>query len=169
LATGGRCRSLLLAATGELDAAIECCEHALEEHARLPMPFERARTLLVLGQLQRRRGKRRNAEAAIAEALRSFEGLGTKLWAEKARMERARLGTHRGDRNQLTPSEQRIAELAAGGRTNRQVAAIMLVSPKTVEANLARIYQKLGIASRAELGRCLAEGRLNRSKPTNTV
>jgi DNA-binding CsgD family transcriptional regulator/tetratricopeptide (TPR) repeat protein len=169
LATGGRCRSLLLAATGKLDAAIECCERALEEHARLPMPFERARTLLVLGQLQRRRGKRRKAEAAIAEALSSFEGLGTKLWAEKARMERSRLGTQRGDRNQLTPSEQRIAELAGGGRTNREVAAAMLISPKTVEANLVRIYRKLEIGSRAELGRCLAEGRLTRSEPTKKV
>jgi DNA-binding CsgD family transcriptional regulator len=169
LATGGRCRSLLLAATGQLDAAIKCCERALEEHARLPMPFERARTLMVLGRLQRRRGKRRAADAALAEALRSFEILGTKLWAEKARTERARLGTHRGDPNQLTPSEQRIAELAAGGRTNKEVASALLVSPKTVEANLARIYQKLEIGSRAELGRCMAEGRLNTIEPTNKV
>ena len=53
----------------------------------------------------------------------------------------------------LTPSEQRVAELAASGMTNRDVAAALFISPKTVEANLSRIYRKLGIHSRAELGR----------------
>jgi len=168
MATGGRCRSLLLAATGRLDAAVECCERALEEHARLPMPFERARTVLVLGQLQRRRGKRRAAEAALSEAQGAFEMLGAKLWAEKARIERTRLGTHRGDPKQLTPSEQRIAQLAAQGQTNKEVAAALLVSPKTVEANLARIYSKLGIGSRAELGRSMAEGKLKVGALSNT-
>ncbi|MGB2920063.1 MAG: helix-turn-helix transcriptional regulator [Mycobacterium sp.] len=53
----------------------------------------------------------------------------------------------------LTASEQRVAELAATGKTNRDVAAALFISPKTVEANLARVYRKLGIRSRAELGR----------------
>jgi DNA-binding CsgD family transcriptional regulator len=56
----------------------------------------------------------------------------------------------------LTDSERRIAELAASGKTNRQVAEAAFVSPKTVEANLARVYQKLGIRSRAELGARMA-------------
>ncbi len=90
-------------------------------------------------------------------ALRSFEELGTVLWAAKARGELRRLGTQAGDASQLTPSEERVAELAARGLTNRQVAAALLVSPKTVEANLARVYRKLDIRTRAELGRQMAD------------
>ena len=58
----------------------------------------------------------------------------------------------------LTPSEQRVAELAASGKTNRDVAAALFISPKTVEANLGRIYRKLGIETRAELGRVIGDG-----------
>ena len=157
LATGARCRALLFAAAGDLEAAIEAGERAMTEHARLAMPFERARTQLVVGRLQRRQGKRRAARASLDEALRTFEELGTALWAGKARAELLRLGLHPGDATELTPSEQRIAELAAGGLTNRQVAAMILVSTKTVEASLARVYRKLDIHSRAELGRWMAQ------------
>jgi DNA-binding CsgD family transcriptional regulator len=55
----------------------------------------------------------------------------------------------------LTPSERRVAELAASGKTNRDAAAALFISPKTVEANLGRIYQKLGINSRSEVGRVI--------------
>jgi DNA-binding CsgD family transcriptional regulator len=156
LATGGRCRALLLAADGQLEAAVEAAERALSEHGRLAMPFDRARTLLVLGRLQRRQGRRRAARASLEEALRAFDEIGTSLWAVKARRELDRLGMRPVPAMELTPSEQRVAELAASGLTNREVAAALLVSPKTVEANLARIYNKLGIRSRAELGRRMA-------------
>ena len=159
LASGGRCRALLLAATGDLEAAIEAGERALAQHERLAMPFERARTLLVLGRLQRRLGKRRVARSTLEEALRTFEKIGTTLWADKARGELRRLGTHPERTAELTPTEQRIAELTARGLTNRAVAAALLISPKTVEANLARIYQKFEIRSRAELGRRMADAR----------
>jgi DNA-binding NarL/FixJ family response regulator len=88
----------------------------------------------------------------LREALSTFEELGTPLWAERARAELARVNvaTHGAE---LTPSERRVAELAASGMTNRDVAAALFISPKTVEANLSRVYQKLGIRSRAELGR----------------
>jgi DNA-binding CsgD family transcriptional regulator len=157
LALGARCRSLLLAAQGDLDAAAEAAERALAEHERLPMPFERARTMLALGQIQRRRRQKRAAAGALQEAARTFEEIGTLLWATRARAEFERvIGSPAGNTN-LTPSEQRVAELAASGRTNREVAAAMFISPKTVEANLARIYRKLGIRSRAELGQRIAE------------
>lgn len=122
------------------------------------MPFERARTLLVLGRLQRRKGKRRAARLSLEEAFRTFDELGTTLWAAKASDELRRLGMHAGQGGELTPSEHRVAELTASGLTNREVAAALLVSPKTVEANLARIYQKLDIRSRAELGQRMAHG-----------
>ena len=65
--------------------------------------------------------------------------------------------TGHGRRGELTVSEQRVADLAASGMTNQDVAAALFISPKTVEANLARIYRKLGIHSRAELGRLVAQ------------
>jgi DNA-binding CsgD family transcriptional regulator len=127
----------------------------MAQHDRLPMPFERARTQLLLGQLQRRRRKKESASAALGEALRTFERLGARLWAERAASELARVGAGLGYGADLTPSEHRVAELAAQGMTNREVAAELFISPKTVEANLARVYRKLDIRSRAELGRLM--------------
>jgi ATP/maltotriose-dependent transcriptional regulator MalT len=152
-AVGARCRAMLLAAQGDIQAANRAVELALTEHERLPMPFERARTQLLAGQLQRRQRQKDQAATTLREALTTFEDLNTRLWADRARAELARadVGTRR--MSSLSPSEQRVAELAASGMTNRDVAAALFISPKTVESNLARIYRKLGIHSRAELGR----------------
>jgi DNA-binding CsgD family transcriptional regulator len=153
LAVGARCRAMLLAARGDVDAATLAAQRAMVEHERLPMPFERARTQLLVGQLQRRHRQRDAAAVTLREALGVFEDLGTPLWANRARAEldRANVGSRRNA--ELSPSELQVAELAASGLTNRDVAAALFISPKTVEANLARIYRKLGIHSRAELGR----------------
>ncbi|HEX6351243.1 MAG TPA: AAA family ATPase [Candidatus Dormibacteraeota bacterium] len=156
LAAGGRCRALLLGAAADLTAAVTAAETALLEHDRLDMPFDRARTLLVLGTLQRRQGRRRAAAETLDTATEVFEALGTSHWAARARAEASRLGLQPGQATALTPTEQRVAELAGTGRTNREVAATLGISPKTVEANLARVYQKLDIHSRAELGRRMA-------------
>jgi DNA-binding CsgD family transcriptional regulator len=118
----------------------------------LPMPFERGRTLLVLGLLQRRRNERRRAHETLERALVVFEEVGAPLWAGRTRSELRPLGGRPTSRVTLTPGEQRVAELAASGLTNRQVAAALFISPKTVESNLARAYRKLEIRSRAELG-----------------
>ena len=85
--------------------------------------------------------------------------MGSPLWAERARAELARTNVAPGGGLELTPSEQRVAELAASGMTNRDIAATLFVSAKTVEANLTQIYRKLGIRSRAELGRLMGEQR----------
>ncbi len=153
MAVGARGRSMLLAARGDLDGASAVAARAIAEHDRLPMPFERARTLLLLGQLQRRQRKKESASASLQEALDIFERLHVPLWADRARAELARANVGPRQSGQLTPSEQRVAELAASGMKNRDVATALFISPKTVEANLARIYRKLGIKSRAELGR----------------
>lgn len=152
LAVGARGRAMLLAAQGDLVAATSAAERAMLEHDRLPMPFERARTLLLLGQLQRRQRKKDTSVTTLREALNLFEKLDTPFWVDRARaeLERSSVGRKRGAG--LTPSEQRVAELAASGMTNREVAAALFVSAKTVEVNLTRIYRKLGIRSRAELG-----------------
>lgn len=157
LALGARCRALLLAAQGDLGAAVDAAERALAEHDRLPMPFERARTLLTLGQIQRRRRQKRAASAALQNAVGVFDGLGISLWAARGRAELDRVIARPRTGQELTASEWRVADLAATGKTNREVAAALFISPKTVEANLARVYQKLGIRSRAELGRRMAE------------
>jgi DNA-binding CsgD family transcriptional regulator len=157
IAVGARCRSAWLAATGDVAAATRMAEHAMAEHERLPMPFERARTLLLLGQLRRRQRQKETASATLRDALGVFETIGTPLWADRARAELARTNVAPTQAFALTPSEQRVAELAASGMTNRDVAAALFISPKTVEANLGRIYRKLGIKSRAELGRIIRD------------
>src|SRR5581483_9881388 len=142
LATSARCRGLLLAAQGELEAAERRLEAALHEHARLPMPFERARTLLALGLLRRRRNQRRRANESLTQALAIFDQLGAPLWAARARGELRPLGGRPTSRVALTPAERRVADLVGSGLTNRQVAAALFISPKTVESNLARVYRK---------------------------
>jgi DNA-binding CsgD family transcriptional regulator len=153
LAIGARCRSMWLAAQGDIEAAADKAHEAMGEHDRLPMPFERVRTQLLLGQLQRRQRQKERSRATLREALRAFETMGTPLWADRARAELARADAVPTRDHALTPSERRVAELAASGMTNKDVAAALFISPKTVEANLARIYRKLGIKTRAELGR----------------
>jgi DNA-binding CsgD family transcriptional regulator len=156
LSVAGRCRGMLLAARGDLPAAERAAKEAMEHHDRVLIPFERARTQLLLGQLQRRQRKRQAAEASLRGALDTFERLGTPLWADRARADLVRItgGTRTA---MLAPSEQRIAELAATGMTNRAIGAKLFISPKTVETNLSRIYRKLGIHSRAELGRWVSD------------
>jgi DNA-binding CsgD family transcriptional regulator len=155
LAVGARCRSMWLAAQGDVEAAADKAHDAMAEHDRLPMPFERARTQLLLGQLQRRQRQKDASTRTFREALESFETMGSQLWADRARAELARTKVAPTHDLALTPSERRVAELAASGMTNRDVAAALFISPKTVEANLARIYRKLGIKTRAELGRVI--------------
>jgi DNA-binding CsgD family transcriptional regulator len=151
LVLAGRCRGLVLAAAGELDAALSALERALEEHERLPEPFERARTLLVLGSVRRRARRRRAARTALDEAVAVFEALGAPLWVQKAQAELARLGGRAPAGAELTATEERVAELVARGLTNREVAGELVVSDRTVEGHLSRIYAKLGLRSRAEL------------------
>jgi DNA-binding CsgD family transcriptional regulator len=152
LAVGARCRAMVLAATGDVEGAVKSARRALIEHDRLPMPFERARTQLLLGQLLRRHGS--EAASVLRDALTTFEQLGTTLWASRVRAELAGATprVHARTPDALTPAEQRVAELAAVGMTNRDVAAKLFISAKTVEATLARVYRKLNIRSRAELG-----------------
>jgi DNA-binding NarL/FixJ family response regulator len=116
------------------------------------MPLERARTLLAYADVQRRKRERRRARATLEQALAIFEQRGASLWAQRARAELRQLGGRPTTKDELTPAETRVAELAASGMTNREVAAALFISAKTVEANLGRVYQKLGIHSRAELG-----------------
>jgi DNA-binding CsgD family transcriptional regulator len=100
-----------------------------------------------------RRSKQKRAAAdTFGRALEIFEQPGAPTWSEQTRGELRRIGLRPRAPQDLAESECRVAELVASGLTNREVAARLFMSPKTVEANLARVYRKLGISSRAELG-----------------
>ncbi len=165
-ATADRCRGQILVARGDPTAAVAVLERACAGHRAQPMPFELGRTLLALGSAQRRARQRRAARAALAEAQSIFDRLGAPLWAEKARTELARIGGRTPIGQTLTPAEQRIADLVATGLTNREVAAELVVAVHTVEAALTRIYSKLGVRSRTELTRQLAERAADASGPS---
>ncbi|HEU5418592.1 MAG TPA: AAA family ATPase [Streptosporangiaceae bacterium] len=151
LAQAGRCRALLLAARGDLVGASRAASAALRHAGRLELRLELARTLLIAGEIERRSKRKRSARELLEDARQIFEEAGARMWAQRTRAELDRV-TARRTGSQLTDSEKHVAYLAASGLTNRQVAAQLFMSPKTVEANLARAYRKLGIHSRAELG-----------------
>jgi DNA-binding CsgD family transcriptional regulator len=164
-ATGGvwapviasRCRALLSAAAGDGDAAYAHLDRALALQDRLHEPFERGRTLLVRGTLQRRSRQRRAARESLTRALAVFDELGARLWSERARAELRRIGGRApATPGVLTPTEERVAALVAAGRTYREVADALFISPKTVQWNLSNIYRKLGVRSRGELAAKLA-------------
>jgi DNA-binding CsgD family transcriptional regulator len=164
LAVADRCRGLLAATRHDHDAAVAAFERAVAAQDRLPSPFERARTLLALGALQRRLKQKRRARESLSQAVAVFDELGAPLWAEKARAALARTGERRPASHELTETERQVAGLVASGMTNREVAARLFMSPKTVEANLARVYRKLAIHSRAELGVRLAHAAPHRGQ-----
>ncbi|HVF53534.1 MAG TPA: LuxR C-terminal-related transcriptional regulator [Actinomycetota bacterium] len=151
LGAAARCRALLRAGEGDLSGAAAAASEARTHLESVEMPFELGRTLLIAGQIERRAKRKAAARELFQEATTIFEGLGAALWTEKAVGELKRTGTSAAGGPGLTPTEQRIAELVAAGKTNREVAEEMFVSPKTVEANLSRIYRKMGVRSRTEL------------------
>lgn len=157
LATAERGWGLLAASRGELPAALAAFDRAMEAHALLDEPFELGRTLLARGQALRRTKKWRPARDSLGRSLEIFEQLGAALWADKARGEMGRIGGRAPAPVDLTPTEQHVADLVASGLTNREAAYALFLSVSTVEANLRRIYKKLGVRSRTELSRMLSD------------
>ena len=157
-----RTRALVQAARGETEAAARDLAEAVDANGAttpdLASAYADARNLLVLGQLERRLGHRRTAGERLDRAAALFDALPAAAWAARTRHEIDRLGRRRGAGEGLTPAENRVVELIASGLTNRAVAERLVLSPKTVEAHLARAYAKLGIRTRAELGRRVARG-----------
>jgi DNA-binding CsgD family transcriptional regulator len=150
LATAARCRGLVAGARGDVEEAEEHLQRALHEHPRTQQPFELARTLLIAGAVGRRMRRKKGARDLLGLAVATFEDLGAPLWTARARAELARVGgAPSGD--ELTPTEKQVARLVADGRTNREVAEALFMSPHTVDANLRRIYRKFRIHSRTEL------------------
>lgn len=157
LEVAARGRGLLAAARGDMDDAITWFDRSLDVlDAAAPMPFERGRTLLARGQAQRRVGHRRAAAADLDAAQAIFQGLGAKIWERRAAGELRKIGGRVASTWDLTPSERSVAELAAAGRSNQEIADQLVLSVRTVESHLSAAYRKLGIRSRAQLGAHLA-------------
>jgi DNA-binding CsgD family transcriptional regulator len=151
-----RCRGLLAAAEGDNDAAFEPLERAVAELEALPYPLEYGRALLCLGSVYRKAKRKGAARDALERSEAVFRGLGARLWAEKTAAELRRISGRRRGSASLTETEQRVAELAAQGRSNKRIAAELLISVHTVGAHLSQVYRKLGISSRSELPSTLA-------------
>jgi DNA-binding CsgD family transcriptional regulator len=151
-----RIQGQLAAARGEPVEAVGRLEAAVAHHTAVGMPFERAMDELSLGEVLRRQGRRRLAADVLGRAHRVLTGLGAVAAVERVERELVACGltpARRGelDRDRLTPQEREVRRLVARGMTNRAVAAELLVSTKTVEVHLTRIYSKLGVSSRAQL------------------
>jgi DNA-binding CsgD family transcriptional regulator len=150
-AVAARGRALVASGRGDAEEARVQLGRALAAHDRLPQPFELARTLLAQGTIERRAKRRAEARAALTRALETFDQLGAPLWAEKAAAELARIPGRAPGPRELSETERRIAELVASGLANKEIAAKLFITVRTVEGNLTRIYAKLGVRSRTEL------------------
>jgi ATP/maltotriose-dependent transcriptional regulator MalT len=157
-AAAERCRGLL--------APTDAFEHHFESALALAQPaanpFEHGRTQLLYGERLRREGRRVESRRQLRAALAAFDQLEARPWAERAATELRATGqalSRRGnpDGEELTPHELQVALVVAQGASNREAAAKLFLSPKTVEFHLGRIYRKLGVTSRLQLARHFAE------------
>jgi len=152
LGVAARIDGLALAADGDLDAAATALRRAVSCHERSPMPLELGRSLLALGQVQRLRRETAAARRTLQDALDRFTELGAVPFVQIAQAELDRAQRTR-TRGALTASERQVADLVAGGLANREVAAALFTSVRTVEGHLAAVYRKLGVRSRTELAK----------------
>jgi DNA-binding CsgD family transcriptional regulator len=158
LAGAARCRGLL---AGD-DVFGAHFEEAFAWHERTPTPFPRARTELCLGERLRRSGQRKQARVHLTRAAEVFEALGASPWQRLAERElqasgaSARRGRCPDSTEELTARELQVAIVVAEGATNREAAAALFLSPKTIEFHLGHIYRKLNIRSRSELTRWIS-------------
>jgi DNA-binding CsgD family transcriptional regulator len=154
-----RCRGVMADSDQEAD---EQFAESLRQHDHRVPPYERARTQLAYGERLRRSRRRAEARIQLRSALDTFDGAGAALWAQRARAELAATGETARKRNvstldMLTPQELRIARLVASGSSNKDVAAQLFLSSRTIEYHLGKVFTKLGVASRVELARAALE------------
>jgi DNA-binding CsgD family transcriptional regulator len=146
------------------DSGLELLHQAADTLARSPAGLEHAHTLVDLGAARRRRGQRTAAQEPLRQGLALAEKGGATALRERARVELAATGARarkpiRTGIDSLTPSERRVADMAANGQTNRQIAQALFVTVKAVEAHLHHAYQKLSIDTRKQLGGVFADTR----------
>jgi DNA-binding CsgD family transcriptional regulator len=150
-ASAARARGLLSAAEGDLEQAERELEEAVDVGESLGWPFELGRSLLALGTVQRQARRKQAARVTLQRAVDVFERLGAHPWEARARRELGRIGGRQSPRDGLSTTESEIVSLVVEGRSNKEVAQALHLSPKTVEWNLSKVYRKLGIHSRTEL------------------
>jgi DNA-binding CsgD family transcriptional regulator len=166
--TAARCRGLLTD-----DAPDEYFDVAVKHLQAVPAPFEIARTHLCRGERLRRAGRRTAARRALQQAIDEFDRLGAQPWTNRARAESRATGANPrrrqspAEREQLTPHELQVAVIVANGASNREAAASLFLSPKTIEFHLGHIYRKLGVRTRTQLAALAARhGWLNVGTPS---
>ena len=147
-----RIDALAAAAAGDLDAAAESARAAVTAHESSPLRPELARSLLVLGRIERRRKARKQSRDALLRTHELAAEMGHQPLLAEIRRELPRVAAERSGA-ELTATEQRVADLIAAGATNRDAAAALFVSVRTIETHVASIYRKLGVRTRAELAR----------------
>jgi DNA-binding NarL/FixJ family response regulator len=158
LASAKRCSAVVQLADRYDDEAAAQLDEAAADYGALGLNFDRARTLLHLGALQRRAQKRAAARLSLEAATAQFDACGCSGWAARARAELAQVsGRRSADEGLLTPSEQQVVELAVSGLSNKEIAGRLFVAVNTVEVHLSRAYAKLGISSRSQLPRSLGK------------
>jgi ATP/maltotriose-dependent transcriptional regulator MalT len=150
-AAAARARGLLAEAEGDLALAESELEESVAVSREVGAPLELGRSLLALGTVQRRAQKKQAARRTLDEAVAILDGLGARPWAERARREIGRIGGRKAAHEGLSATESEIVELVVAGRSNKEVAQALHLSPKTVEWNLSKVYRKLGVRSRTEL------------------
>ncbi len=164
LASAARSRALFEGEAGDVDAAVASCARPASNTTRIDTPFELARTLLVEASLRRRKRQKAAARALFDEAEGIFGRLGAPPGPSGPAKDQRGSAEAPGGGVDLTPTERRVAELVATGMKNRDVAAALFMSPRSVEANLTKVYRKLGV-SRAAIGATLQTSRSGSLSP----
>jgi DNA-binding CsgD family transcriptional regulator len=166
LTTARRCAALVqLASQSDGEGATDLAE-AAADYGALGLRFDSARSLLSLGRAQRRLRKWGAARSSLEQAAAAFDEMGSPGWAEQARSELARVGGRKRQQpGELTPAERRVAELAADGLANKEIARSLSVTVRTVEVHLQHAYAKLGIRSRTQLARRLSDAQSTSQEP----
>jgi DNA-binding CsgD family transcriptional regulator len=153
-----RCRALM----SDDDGAEQLYQESIAQLGKVPVAVELAWSRLLFGEWLRRRRRRADARVQLRAAYESFESWGAAPFAERARVELLATGERARKRTvdtqfDLTPQERHVAMLAASGLTNPEIATQLFVTTSTIEFHLSRVFRKLGITSRKQIGRRLSE------------
>jgi DNA-binding CsgD family transcriptional regulator len=156
-----RARAVIAQTQGEREVALALLAEARDLHEHTAEAFETARTQLAQGTVLRRTRAKRSARDALETARAGFENVGATWWRARADEELEGIGARTESAGDLSPTEDRVARLASDGQSNKEIAAALLMSPKTVESHLSRVYRKLEVRGRTELAARMGQERVH--------